>query len=694
MNEPKATFDFESRSACDLKKHGTWRYSIHPTTEVLCFVFRLPHWEKDRTEWWHPEFKSIDLELAEDCSDWDALYELQQWVASGGLVEAHSSWFEFCIWKNILVARHGWADIPVAQWRCSAAKAAAHALPRALDKLGEALRTRFRKDIEGSKLMKKMTRPRKSKKKERKDWDEIGMEHPKVLFHETAEMLARLIDYCRLDVLTEEAISNRLVDLSPAETELFLLDLTINLRGFQVDRTAVRMALQLVHRESVLLNQQLGQLTDGKVRRATQRKRVLKWLEESGLWLPDTRGTTLDDTLKFGKENPGLIAPLILDVLTVVRALGRSSTAKYISMKRWWGADARVRGGLLYHGASTGRWSGKGIQPHNFPKGTLKGERDEAGDYLRGDDGKISKVDMARLWGGIKRGERQYLIDRFGGVMEALSTALRGAIVAGRGNQLFVADYSSIEARVLLWVAGDDEHLNIFRRNEDIYVDMAKSIGPAADRALGKIAVLGLGYQMGAAKFFATCEAWGIPITEELAEATVEAYRAKFWRVKQLWADVEAAAVEAVESKKVVRCGKVEFYVYGLFLFCRLPSGRTLAYPYPEIRAKRTSWGETRYGLTYMGVDPVTHQWRRQTSYGGLLVENIVQAISRDIMAEAMIRAEQQGYPVILSVHDELISEAEVGTIDEYVSILTQIPTWAPGCPIAAEGWAGVRYRK
>lgn len=694
MNAPKATFDFETRSACDLKKHGTWRYSIHPTTQILCFVFRLPHWSKDRTEWWHPEFKSIDLELAEDCSDWDALYELQQWVASGGLVEAHNSWFEFCIWKNILVARHGWTDIPVAQWRCSAAKAAAHALPRALDKLGEALRTRFRKDIEGSKLMKKMTRPRKSKKKERKDWDEIGMEHPKVLFHETAEMLARLIDYCRLDVLTEEAISNRLVDLSPAETELFLLDLTINLRGFQIDRTAVRMALQLVHRESVLLNQQLGQLTDGKVRKATQRKRVLSWFEATGLWLPNTQGGTLDDTLKFSTENPDLVSPLHRSVLVIVRSLGRSSTAKYVAMKRWWGADARVRGGLLYHGASTGRWSGKGIQPHNFPKGTLKGERDEAGDYLRGDDGKISKVDMARLWGGIKRGERQYLIDRFGGVMEALSTALRGAIVAGRGNQLFVADYSSIEARVLLWVAGDDEHLNIFRRNEDIYVDMAKSIGPAADRALGKIAVLGLGYQMGAAKFFATCEAWGIPITEELAEATVEAYRAKFWRVKQLWADVEAAAVEAVESKKVVRCGKVEFYVYGLFLFCRLPSGRTLAYPYPEIRAKRTSWGETRYGLTYMGVDPVTHQWRRQTSYGGLLVENIVQAISRDIMAEAMIRAEQQGYPVILSVHDELISEAEVGTIDEYVSILTQIPTWAPGCPIAAEGWAGVRYRK
>ena len=693
MNTPKAYIDFETRSACDLKKSGTWRYSIHPTTEVLCLVWRLPHWEKDRTEWWHPAFPTMDL--PEDCSDAAALEELHAYVVDGGLVEAHNSWFEVCIWKNILVSRYAWPEIPLESWRCSAAKAATHALPRALDKAADALRLRYRKDMDGSKVMKKMTKPRKSRKAERKQWDEAGVEHPKVLWHESGELLARLIDYCRLDVLTEEALSNRLPDLSPSETELYLLDLRINTRGFQIDRNAVRMALQLVHRETVLLNQQLAELTNGQVRKATQRKRVLQWFEENDLWLPNTQAATLDDTLKFATENPDLISPLQHQVLGIVRALGRSSTAKYVAMKRWWDTrSGRVHGGLLYHGASTGRWSGKGIQPHNFPKGSLKGEKNEAGDYLLDEKGKISKVDMARLWTAIKKGERRLLIQRFGGVMESLSTALRGAITAARGKTLFVSDYTGIEARVLLWVADDQEALGIFHRGEDIYVEMAKSIGPDATRALGKIAVLGLGYQMGAAKFFATCEAWNNPISEELAEETVQAYREKFWRVKQLWADVEAAAIEAVETKQPVACGKVTFYVYGSFLYCRLPSGRLLAYPYPEIRQKRTSWGEMRMGLSYMGVDAVTHQWRRQASYGGLLVENIVQAISRDIMAEAMLRCEANGYPIILSVHDELIAEAERGSVEEFNALLTELPKWAPGAPIAAEGWSGVRYRK
>lgn len=693
MNAPKATIDFETRSACELKRHGTWRYSLHPTTDVLCFCWRLPQWEAGRVEWWHPAFPTMFV--AEDCSDRDALQELHDYIRGGGLVEAHNVWFEFCIWANVLVARLGWPAIPLENWRCSAAKAATHALHRSLDKVAVALRLQQKKDVDGHKLMMKMTKPRKSRKAERKVWDAMEVEHPTVLWRESPEELARLIDYCKQDVLTEEAVSNRLPDLSPSETQLFLLDLKINARGFQIDRHAVRMALQLVHRESVLLNQQLSQLTDKEIRKSTQRQKVLAWLEANEFWLPNTQGATLDDVLASTAADPSLISSSVRNVVSIVRTLGRSSTAKYAAMKYWWDSrDGRVRGGLLYHGASTGRWSGKGIQPHNFPKGVLKGEKDETGDYLREDDGKISKVDMARLWNAIKRGRRDLLISRFGGVMEALSTALRGAIVACRGARLFVADYTGIEARVLLWVADDQEALGMFRRNEDIYVNMAQSIRVDASRALGKVAVLGLGYQMGADKFFATCIAWGVPIDEDLAQETVDAYRAKYWRVKQLWAEVEAAAIEAVQTKKVVKVACCEFFCYGLFLYCRLPSGRLLAYAYPEIREKATSWGEIRTGLTYMGVDSKTHQWRRQTSYGGLLVENIVQAISRDIMAEAMLRCEAGGYPVILSVHDEIISEAQDGTLDEYIALMTEIPKWAGGCPIAAEGWVGVRYRK
>jgi DNA polymerase len=199
---------------------------------------------------------------------------------------------------------------------------------------------------------------------------------------------------------------------------------------------------------------------------------------------------------------------------------------------------------------------------------------------------------------------------------------------------------------------------------------------------------------MGADKFYATCLSWGIPITEELAQETVDAYRTKYWRVKQLWRDVEAAAIEAVQTRKPVNVACVTFYTFGSFLYCRLPSGRLLAYAYPEVREKMTSWGQMRTALTFMGVDAKTHQWKRQSSYGGLTVENIVQAISRDLMARGMLRCEESGYPVILSVHDEVLSEAADGDLAEFVALLTELPDWAYGCPIAAEGWVGVRYRK
>lgn len=299
--------------------------------------------------------------------------------------------------------------------------------------------------------------------------------------------------------------------------------------------------------------------------------------------------------------------------------------------------------------------------------------------------------------------------------LQLLSQALRGAIIAPPGKLLFVADYASIEARVLLWCAQDDDGLNIFRNKGDLYCDMASAIfrkpiipnkdNQPPERALGKVAVLGLGYQMGAPKFKATCDTHpdiikaGLTVSEELAIQTVEAYRAKYWRVKQLWYDQETAAGEATYGKEgeVYECFPCRWVKEDRFLYCVLPSGRRLAYPDPQIKVVTTSWGARKNALTYMGVNATTRKWMRQTSYGGLLVENIVQAISRDIMAEAMKRCEESRiYYPILSVHDELICEAhkDHGNVEEFVSLVAGCPAWAEGCPIAAEGWAGKRYRK
>lgn len=710
-NPPKATIDFETRSACSIKDCGSWRYSLDPTTQVMCLAFRLPHWEKDRTALWHPAFPHLGVKEA-DCPE---LEELFAWIAEGKLVEAHNCWFERGIWTNICVPKLGWPEVGHRQWRCSAAKAAAHSLPRSLDGCTLALDLRTKKDVEGAKVMKKMAKPRKPRVAEVKSfvaqqdgvpaikqcvvttvatdtgwkasvsWD--GGERDFSLpfyWHESAEMIERLCAYCRKDVLAEEAVSHRLRDLSAKETEMYLMDQSINQRGFQLDREGIEAALEVVNGIFSDLNKELVELTGGRVEKATQRARMIQWFNEMGLPLEDTQGSTLDGWLK--RED------LEADVrrgLELVRALGRSSTAKFVAAENWASPGAwRVHGGLLYHGAGTGRWSGSGVQPHNFPRGSIK--------------------DMDFAWEVIKTKDVAFMEMMYGDVMTLLSHALRGMIVPTPGRKLMVADYAAIEARVVLWLAGDEDALNIFRRNECIYMAMATEIygrpitdkvKQADERQMGKQAVLGLGYQMGAKKFQATlAEKWGIFIELDFAQQIVDTYREKFWRIKKMWWDQEAAAIAAVRHPgRTFRCGKVFWRSFDGFLHCKLPSGRLLGYSEPRIFKKKTPWGEERDCLTYMGVDPYTKKWRRQDTYGGMLVENITQAVARDLMADAMLRCHEEGmYDVILSVHDELIAECDegVGSVKDFETVMAHVPDWAAGCPVSAEGWTGYRYKK
>lgn len=685
----RATIDFETRSRCNLRKSGSWKYSLDKTTQVLCLAFHLPYWDTDRVALWHPAFP--DLGIPEEGTD--ELRELLFWVLSGGLVEAHNSWFERGIWENIMVPRFGWPAVDGKQWRCSAAKAAAHSLPRSLDDVAAALGLRVRKDADGSKVMMKMNKPRKPRKKEREEWARThGDEAMPLLYHESRELLETLWDYCKQDVRTEIAVSAAIPDLSSSEEAIYCLDQTINQRGFLLDTYGVDAALTLIKSESDRLNTELASLTGGRPDKATKRRAMQEWFADQWVVLEDTKGPTIDAMLK-GDD----LDPKVRRGLELIQTLGRASTAKYEAMRNWACPDGRVRGGLLYHGASTGRWSGAGVQPHNFPRGSVK--------------------DVDGAWSVIKSGDadaiRAFVPDKkkgkpVGDVLKLLSESLRGAIIASPGKKLFVADYAAIEARVLLWCAGEENALEIFRRGEDIYCDMASSIyrrpiianpeNQPPERALGKVAVLGLGYQMGASKFYQTCANFGIPIDEALAEQVVAAYRSKYTRVKQLWWDTETAAINATRhTGQAFRSGPVFWENEGAFLYCTLPSGRRLAYPSPRVKGVTTSWGASKVGLTYMGTNAMTRQWHRQTVYGGLLVENIVQAISRDIMAEAALRCEESRvYEPILTVHDELIAEANdhLGEVPEFVKLVARVPDWAEGCPIEAEGWAGKRYRK
>lgn len=692
---PTCVVDFESRSACNLKKSGAWKYSLDSTTEVMCLVYRLPYWPEGKTALWHPAYPSLGLDERIDA---DSLTELCEWIATGQLLEAHNAFFERSIWANILAPRHGFPRVGENQWRCSAAKAASHALPRHLGDAGAALHLAIQKDDDGKKVMMKVSKPRKPRKKERETWAKAHGDAPMpLLWWESLELFERLWAYCESDVLAEEALSHALDDLSPQETDYYCLDQRMNERGFQLDMEAVSTALTLIAAESHLLNQELADLTEGKVPRATQRAQLKAWLETQGVVLDNTKRGTIDQMLKEDEDNQSagdelppwveLIPPTAKRALEILRTLGRSSTAKYETMRGWAAPDGRVRGGLLFHGASTGRWSGAGVQPHNFPRGTIKG------------------FDMEDAWRLFKKSDRSLILNRYPSVMEALACGLRGAIIAGPGKQLYCADYASIEARVLLWLAGEEGALDLFRSGGDLYCDMASDIynrpitkDDKFERGVGKIAILGLGYQMGWSKFQETAAAGGMVLDDDFAQNVVNAYRDKYAGVKSLWYETEEAACDAVDNHgEFVEQDRLSWQQIGDFLYCTLPSGRRLAYAEPEIRERETPWGAKKSALTFMGVNPHNRQWQRQTTYGGSLVENIVQAVSRDIMAHALYACDCEGvYVPVLSVHDEVIAEAEVGqgTVHEFEQRLTTLPPWADGCPIAAEGWAGTRYRK
>lgn len=687
MRELVATIDFETRSVADLKKVGTWAYSIHPTTEVLCLAFRLPTWQLGRTALWHPAFVHLGI----DACDTAELQELFEWLWTRQPIEAHNAWFERCIWQNVL-APEGWPTIQAWQWRCSAAKSAAHTLPRKLEEVAKVLRLSEQKDNEGHKLMLKLSKPRKPRKAERLAWAKDHGEAPMpILWWESRELFERNWAYCRQDVLAEAAVSVAVPDLLPQELELYLIDQDINERGFQLDVDAVDAAMSLVTTETPKLNAELARLSGGAVQKATQRAKLKAWFLTQGLDLPDTQKDTIEELLEPQHKH----TMTVRRGLELTKMLGKASTAKYSTMRGWMGTDGRVRGGLLFHGAGTGRWSGAGVQPQNFVRGIVK--------------------NMPALWDALKTRDRKLIIKavrelshgKVHDILNALSQALRGTIIAPPGRQLYVADYAAIEARVVFWLADAQHALDIFRRHEDIYKDMAKDIYhvsinevDGAQRQLGKQAVLGLGFQMGAPKFMATCAKYGIEVDEDFSKNVVDMYRNKFWEVPQLWYAQQGAAIEATlngEGAEPVVAGKVSWVVEGDYLYCQLPSTRRLAYPEPSVRDWKTSWGQVKTSLTFTGINPYSRKWERRAAYGGLLVENMTQAVARDIAADAIRRADASHiYDVVLSVHDELIAEADLGagSVHEFVKLMAQPPLWAPDCPVEAEGWADTRYHK
>lgn len=652
----KITIDFETRSECDLKAAGAWNYSKHPTTEVLCFAFKVDDNPIDSQGYFgdgrYPEYP------------FDFRGELQ--------FEAHNAGFEFAIWHNVMVARCGWPPMPLDHWSCSAAKAAAHGLPRSLGGATEALGLSEVKDKKGHSLMLKLCKPRPTWKKKGTGDKYFG----------TPEEFGLLEKYCRQDVRAEHELSSALDDLSPFERRIWKLDQQINRRGMNCDLPLVKAAIALAGEDKAQGKAAMTEATGGKVTSPNQVAKTREYLEDHYLYdIPDLSALTVQTHFDDPETPTG-----VKRILRLRQLHSKSSVRKYQTMLSRADSKGAITETLLYHGAHTGRWAGMAIQPQNYPKPSLS-------------RGEIESLIIP----AILEQDADSLELYCGSVGEALSSTLRSALVAPPGHDLIGADYSSIEARVLFWLSGDTKALDVIRTGGDIYKDMAAAIYkvPLAEvtkkqRDVGKKAILGLGYQMGAPRFKESSKEQGVEVSKALSERAVDTYRDEHSDVPEFWAAVNRRAVQVMKDPRhrPLQLGQLGFGYESPFFYLELPSGRRLNYAYPQLRLNKFR----KIALSYMQVNPVTRKWMRTDTYGGKLVENIVQGTARDIMAHAMLKVEasETAYELRMSVHDELVATVlkGQGSVREFENLLCDTPAWADGCPIAAEGWRGKRYRK
>ena len=331
-----------------------------------------------------------------------------------------------------------------------------------------------------------------------------------------------------------------------------------------------------------------------------------------------------------------------------------------------------------------------------MPRGSIKSEKDKEWCIERIRDYDIDSIELT-----------------YESVTDVFSSLVRSMLLAAPGKKLIAGDFASIEARVLFWLATDNRALKIFKRVDkdperypDIYmvqagtiynIDPMEAYKGSEERYLGKKSILGLGYGMGWKKFQATVlDESGIDLSAAFAKRVVETYRKQWKSVPKLWRRFEKAAIDAVLNRTTVKVGKITYTCQGKYLYCVLPSKRKIAYYKPRLTEDVTPWDTEIYKLSYMGVDSKDYKWKRIHTYGGKLVENAVQAIARDLMAFSMLRLERSGYRIVLTVHDEIVSEVPdtVGSDETFRAIMQIVPMWAKGLPVQAESWIGKRYRK
>ena len=636
--------DFETRSHVNLKVVGVYRYVTDPSTDIWCAAYAVDDAE---VSLWVPG-DPVPGPIAEH-------------VARGGSIHAHNAQFERLVWWFILATRYGFKRPRLEQFFCTAAEAAAMALPRSLEKVAQVLGVEEQKDMAGRAVILQLSRPTK-----KGGW----VTDP--------EKIQKLYDACKQDVRTERAVAAKLRPLPPSEREVYLFDQRINDRGVPIDLALVAAMDRIVDDSLFAANDALAELTGGAVTKVSQSGRLVAWLKQQGVETDTVSRPALQALAPAATAN-------VAQAIKLRMESGRTSLAKLKRIPDLVNKDGRVRGTLLYHGASTGRWAAKLLQTHNFPRGEVKG---------------VERYIPYVLAGNLEEIDRPPLV--------VLSSLLRSIIAAPPGKIFRSADFSQIEARIVAWIAEQDDLVAAFAQGAKIYERMAAHVygmdvddvvDGSVQRHVGKGLVLGCGFGMGAPKFQATMAKLGIMLADDEAAAAVEGYRTMNRRIVEFWKRINDASYAAVaEPGRVTRTGRrheIAFSCGGGILWCRLPSGRMLSYVRPEIVQRETKFG-VRSIVEYSTVSSQTKQWVRRAMYGGLLTENVVQAMARDVMVSAMQRVERNGYPVILTVHDEVVTETPAGSGDltTYLALMRRRPRWAHDLPIAVSGWEGERYKK
>jgi DNA polymerase bacteriophage-type len=639
--------DIETRSDLDIRKVGSYVYAKHPSTKVLCCAWALG--QDDRVHLNAPFTATMSQALEAEAE-------------RGIILVAHNADFE----RNVLHHPGPWLD--------TATLAAAMGLPRSLEDLAAFLfpgDPRYQKDMSGNAVMMKLSRP----KKDRTFWTP----------EEKPEDFQRLYAYCKQDVEVMRACHQKLLPLSEKEYRVWAVTTAMNDRGVQVDLPSVDLA-------QGYLKDKLTKLT-ARFESAVGCKPKSYKKVAAALGLPNTKRHTVRKALRKPGTPTG--------ILKLFRKLTRSSTAKLKALQDRTSADGRLRGALVYAGAErTSRWSSHGVQLQNIARG-LGQETDLAFQALE-------LGILEECFSGQLRPAPDPPLDEIGVVVEML----RGFLHDPDG--LLVGDYAQIEARVLAWIAGQADLLEAFRQHEDPYCVMASRIyeepvtkDQKEKRFMGKQAVLGAGYGLGPGKHERSDEkghlipatgfvrmldeTYDVQVTEEFAKRVISIYRQANPKIVQLWDRLQRAwTYAAVQHVKLAAIpGEVKLAVgYEVvddveYVFFQLPSDRKLRYASPRCDADEK--------LTYFGRDK-SGNWTRIKTYGGKLSENVTQAISRDILAEALLRLHEAGAPLLLTVHDEIVC----GHWDRkrFEELLLQPPPWAHGLPIEAETFESVRYRK